>query len=252
MNFICPFHYDKNASLSFKKKFFICYGCNLKGKLIYNFNIKNFNFFFNKKIVLKSIKKLYFNKNFWLNYLFIRKININISLKFNLGTLNFIYKNNKILSNKLIFPILNIKNILIGVGLKTTNIKNKYINLFKNNIIKNEFFFGINIIKNKNYIIIVEGYFDLLTIYKNSYLNTIASLGCNINLKKIIFLLKNFKKIYFCLDGDEAGFHSIEKIKKYNFFYKNKIIIKNMPIGYDPDSYINFFGIKSFLKFLSI
>ncbi|MGK2916039.1 MAG: toprim domain-containing protein [Candidatus Carsonella ruddii] len=252
MNFICPFHNDNNASFSFKKKFFFCYGCNLKGKLVYNFSIKNFNFFFNKKIIFKSIKKLYFDKNFWLNYLFIRKININISLKFNLGTLKFIYKNNTILSNKLIFPILNINNILIGIGLKTTNIKNKYINLFKSNIIKNEFFFGINIIKNKKYVIIVEGYFDLLTIYKNSYLNIIASLGCNINLNKIIFLLKNFKKIYFCLDGDEAGYKNIEKIKNYKKIYKNDIIFKNMPNGYDPDSYINFFGIKSFLKFLSI
>ncbi|MFI4847202.1 MAG: toprim domain-containing protein [Candidatus Carsonella ruddii] len=252
MNFLCPFHNDKNASFSFKKKIFICYGCNLKGKLLHNFNIKNFNYFFNKKTIFNSIKKLYFNKNFWLNYLFIRKININISLKFNLGTLNFTYKNNKILLNKLIFPILNINNILIGIGLKTINTKHKYINLFKNNIIKDEFFFGINIIKNKKYIIIVEGYFDLLTIYKNSYLNTISSLGCNINLNKIIFLLKNFKKIYFCLDGDETGFKTIEKIKKYKNVYKNKIIIKNMPFGYDPDSYINFFGIKSFLKFLSI
>ncbi|UNB92137.1 toprim domain-containing protein [Candidatus Carsonella ruddii] len=257
MNFKCPFHNDINASLSLKKNIFLCYGCNLKGKLqnvdIKNFNIKNFNFFFDKNTIFNSKKNLYLKKNFWLNYLYFRKINISVSMKFSLGMLNFTYNNNKILLNRLMFPIINYQNILIGVGLKTNSIKNKYINLFKLNILNEDLFFGINNIKHYNYIIVVEGYFDALTIYKNSFLNVISNLGCNINYKKICFLLSKFKKIYFCFDGDIAGFNSSEKIKiEFNKYYKKRIYIKNMPSNFDPDNFINFFGIKSFLKYLII
>ncbi|MBY0585486.1 toprim domain-containing protein, partial [Candidatus Carsonella ruddii] len=109
---------------------------------------------------------------------------------------------NKILINRLIFPIFNENNVLLGIGLKTNNKKNKYLNIFKKNLEINNIFFGINNIKNFNFVIIVEGYFDLLTIYKNNFLNVISNLGCIINLEKINFLLLKFKKIYFCFDGD--------------------------------------------------
>ncbi|ATX33495.1 hypothetical protein CUN91_00835 [Candidatus Carsonella ruddii] len=251
MNLKCPFHNDNNASFSIRKNKFICYGCNLYGFVKNSFKIKKFDCFFNKKIILYSKRNLYIKKNFWLKYLLLRNINMNTSLKFNLGVLNFTQKKvNNIILNRLIFPILNDKNILLGIGLKTNNKKNKYINLLKNNINENVFF-GINNIKNFNFIIVVEGYFDLLSIYKNNFLNVISILGCNINYEKINFLLFKFKKIYFCLDGDYSGYNSSEKIKKiFKNYYKKRIFIKNMPFNFDPDSFINFYGIKSFLKFL--
>ncbi|WP_433927725.1 toprim domain-containing protein [Candidatus Carsonella ruddii] len=253
MNFKCPFHNDINASLSLKNKKFICYGCKTKGKISTNFVTKKFDFFFDKNTILNAKKNFYIKKNFWLKYLIIRNINMNISLKFNLGLLNFSYKkiNQNIFFNRLIFPILNENNILIGIGLKTNNKKNKYLNIFKNNINNNFVFFGINNIKNFNFVIIVEGYFDLLTIYKNNFINVICLLGCNINFNKINFLLFKFKKIYFCLDGDYAGYFSSEKIKQdFKIYYKKRIFIKNMPKNLDPDSFINLYGIKSFLKYL--
>ncbi|XOD39050.1 MAG: toprim domain-containing protein [Candidatus Carsonella ruddii] len=251
MNLKCPFHNDINASFSIKKNKFTCYGCNTSGLIKNSFKIKKFEIYFNKEIILNSKKNLYIKKNFWLKYLIFRNINMNTTLKFNLGMLSFSQKKvNNIIINRLIFPILNEKNILLGIGLKTNNKKNKYINLIKNDVYEN-IFFGINNIKNFNFIIVVEGYFDLLTIYKNNFINVISILGCNINYEKINFLLFKFKKIFFCLDGDYSGYYASEKIKKiFKNHYKKRIFIKNMPANHDPDSFINYYGIKSFFKYL--
>ncbi|AFP83920.1 toprim domain-containing protein [Candidatus Carsonella ruddii] len=252
MNFKCPFHDDKNASFSFKNNFFICYGCNRYGINKNIFFVKKFELYFDKKIINYAKYNLYLYKNFWLKYLLIRKINMITALNANLGCLNFnlkIKNINNILLNRLIFPILNENNILESIGIKNLSNKNKYLFFSKNN---NFNLYGINSVKNNNFIIIVEGYFDLLTLKKNLIYNSISILGSNINCNIIINLLNKFKKIYFCFDGDLAGYSSDYIIKtKYNKF-KKRIFSKTLPCNYDPDNYIKKFGIVSFLKYLKL
>ncbi|WGS66735.1 toprim domain-containing protein [Candidatus Carsonella ruddii] len=252
MNFLCPFHNDKNASFSLKEKKFICYGCNLYGYTKKKFKIKKFELFFDKNIMNLAKKNLYIKKNFWLNYLIYRNINMITSIKFNLGYLDYSFNKsiNKILINRLLFPILNEKNILESVGVRTTSLKNKYLIFSKSN--NNLNLYGIEQIKNFNFVVIVEGYFDLLTLKKNFFNNTISILGSDINQYKIIYLLKKFKKIYFCFDGDYAGYKANEKVKKIFEKFKKRIFSKTLPYNYDPDNYINKFGIKSFLNYLKL
>ncbi|XZR52656.1 MAG: toprim domain-containing protein [Candidatus Carsonella ruddii] len=252
MNFLCPFHNDKNASLSLKKKKFICYGCNSYGHTEKIFEIKKFELFFDKKIIILAKNNLYIKKNFWLKYLIYRNINMITSIKFNLGCLDFLYnkKINKILINRLIFPILNEKKVLESIGIRTNSAKNKYLIFSKNN--NNLNFYGIEQITNFNFVIIVEGYFDLLTLKKNFFNNTISILGSNVNCYKINYLLKKFKKIYFCFDGDHAGYNANKKIKKFFEKFKKRIFSKTLPYSYDPDNYINKFGIISFLNYLKL
>ncbi|MGP4128132.1 MAG: toprim domain-containing protein [Candidatus Carsonella ruddii] len=252
MNFLCPFHNDINASLSFKNKKIICYGCNFYGYTKKNFKIKKFELFFDKNIMNLAKNNLYVKKNFWLSYLLYRHINISTSIKFNLGYLDYSFSNsiNKILINRLLFPILNEKNILESVGVKTNSLKNKYLIFSKNNNILN--LYGIDQIKKFDFIVVVEGYFDLLTLKKNFFNNTISILGSDINNYKIIYLLNKFKKIYFCFDGDYAGYEASEKIKKNFKNFKKRIFSKTLPYSYDPDNYINKFGIVSFLNYLKL
>ncbi|BFI90885.1 toprim domain-containing protein [Candidatus Carsonella ruddii] len=252
MNFLCPFHNDKNASLSFKKKRFFCYGCNYNGYIKKKIEINKFKLSFDKEIINSAKNNLYMKKNFWLKYLIYRNINMITSIKFSLGTLNFSFKKKigKILINRLIFPILNDKKILEGIGIKTNSKKNKYLVFSKNKNTLN--LYGIEQIKNFNFVVIVEGYFDLLTLKKNFFNNTISILGSNIDNFKINYLLKKFKKIYFCFDGDYAGYNACEKIKKNFKKFEKKIFCKTLPYQYDPDNYINKFGIDSFLNYLKL
>ncbi|XZR53067.1 MAG: toprim domain-containing protein [Candidatus Carsonella ruddii] len=252
MNFLCPFHNDKNASFSLKENKIICYGCNFYGHTKKNLKIKKFELFFDKNIMHLAKNNLYKKKNFWLNYLLYRNINMLTSIKFNLGYLDNSYNKivNKVLINRLIFPILNEKNILESVGVRTTSFKNKYLIFSKNNKILN--FYGIEQIKNFNFVVIVEGYFDILTLKKNFFNNTISILGSDVNHHKILYLLNKFKKIYFCFDGDYAGYKANEKIKKNFEKFKKRICSKTLPYNYDPDNYINKFGIISFLNYLKL
>ncbi|WMC20526.1 MAG: toprim domain-containing protein [Candidatus Carsonella ruddii] len=251
MNFLCPFHNDKNASFSLNNNKFICYGCNYYGYTEKVFKIKKFEIIFDKKLINLAKKNLYLKKNFWLQYLIFRNINMLTSIKFNLGCLDFLNKKiNKILINRLIFPILNENKVLESIGIKTNSDKNKYLIFSKND--NNLNFYGIEQIKNFNLVIIVEGYFDLLTLRKNFLNNTISILGSNINCYKINYLLKKFKKVYFCFDGDYAGYNANEKIKKNFEKFKKRIFSKTLPYSYDPDNYINKFGIISFLRYLKL
>ncbi|WMC19331.1 MAG: toprim domain-containing protein [Candidatus Carsonella ruddii] len=252
MNFICPFHKDINASFSLKNNKFICYGCNSYGYTKKKFKEKKFELFFDKNIMNLAKNNLYIKKNFWLNYLLYRNINLTTSIKFNLGYLDYSFNKlvNKVLINKLIFPILNEKNILESVGVRTFSLKNKYLIFSKNKNIFN--LYGIEQIKNFNFVIIVEGYFDLLTLKKNFFNNTISILGSDINKYKIFYLLKKFKKIYFCFDGDYAGYKANEKIQKNFKQFKKRIFSKTLPNNYDPDNYVNKFGISSFLNYLKL
>ncbi|AFP84104.1 putative DNA primase [Candidatus Carsonella ruddii HT isolate Thao2000] len=252
MNFKCPFHNDKNASFSIKNNFFICYGCKKKGVNNNIFIVKKFELYFDKKIIKYAKYNLFLNKNFWLKYLLIREINMITALNFNLGCLNFKLKNkniNNILLNRLIFPILNEKNILESIGVKNLNYKNKYLFFSKNNNLN---LYGINYINNFNYVIVVEGYFDLLTLKKNFIKNSVSILGSNINCNIIIKLLNKFNKIYFCFDGDFAGYNADYIIKTKYKKFKNRIFSTTLPYNYDPDNYIKKFGIISFLKYLKI
>ncbi|AFP83730.1 putative DNA primase [Candidatus Carsonella ruddii CS isolate Thao2000] len=257
MNFLCPFHLDKNSSFSIKKNTYYCYGCNLKGKIIFeNIKMNKFEFYFNKEILLKAKIYLIKKKNFWLNYLSIRNIDFKTLFHYNLGCIdiNFKTKNNVyFVKNKLIFPIIDEFGLLCGIGLKTNNLKSKYVNIYKKNYNNKNVIYGINESINRYYTIIVEGYFDLLTLYKNNIYNATSVLGCNVNYKKIIKLLLKYKSIYFCFDGDLAGYLSVVKINKIKNKYKIKNLnCINLPFGYDPDNYINKYGIENFFKFMNI
>ncbi|BAF35089.1 putative DNA primase [Candidatus Carsonella ruddii PV] len=257
MNLKCPFHNDTNASLSIKNNFYICYGCKKRGNTTFKFlSINNFDNLFNKNTLFIARNNLLFKKNCWLNYLIKRNISFETLLKYNLGYANIDFKYNnkkKMLYNRLIFPILNETGILIGIGLKSKQNKPKYINLLKFNFNKNELIYGIYEKKNNKFVIIVEGYFDLLTLYENNIYNAISLLGSNINEYKLLFILKKFKEVFFCFDGDHSGYLGVLKLS----FFKKKHKIKNLlfkclPSKYDPDLYINKFGIKEFLNYLKI
>lgn len=91
--------------------------------------------------------------------------------------------------NRLIFPIINAENDIVGFGARVLNDdKPKYINTADNDIFtKSKNLYGLNIAKDyaKDGIIIVEGYIDLIALQQAGIENVVAILGTEFTNEQI-------------------------------------------------------------------
>jgi len=153
---------------------------------------------------------------------------------------------------RIIFPIFSESGALIAFGGRTIfNDSNKYLNspdtpLYK----KSNHLYGFNqakqAIREHKYSILVEGYFDVVSLYQNGVKNTVASLGTALTENQI-YLLKRFSSnIYIYYDSDKAGIaaaiRAIEKMFEQNI---NPNIIADADAK-DPDDFIRKKGLKAF------
>lgn len=173
----------------------------------------------------------------------------------NLGLLSETGKD--IYNNRLIFPIYDQFNNLIAFGARKvfeTDAGPKYINskdteLFKKSnevySIKN---YSTNIKKDDG-ILLVEGYFDVLTCVKSGLISTIATLGTSLTENQAKKLSKFSKNIILAYDNDEAGknatIKNIEELIKHDFSIKCFVSSKDTK---DADEYINKYGIEEFFQ----
>ena len=144
---------------------------------------------------------------------------------------------------RIIFPILSESGTPIAFGGRTIfDEPNKYLNspdtpLYK----KSKYLYGFNLtkkfIREKKYSILVEGYFDVISLYQGGVKNVAASLGTALTENQI-YLLKRFSdKIYIFYDSDKAGVaaavRGIEKMFEQNI---NPGIITFADSGVDADA----------------
>jgi DNA primase len=109
------------------------------------------------------------------------------------------------------FPIYNTRGHIIGFGGRTlSNDLAKYLNSPETTIFhKGEELYGLYEAKkssnNLKYIIVVEGYLDVIALAQFGITNVVATLGTAISTKQIQLLLRNTAEVIFCFDGDQAG-----------------------------------------------
>ena len=116
------------------------------------------------------------------------------------------------------FPILSFRNNIIAFGGRTIDdFGPKYLNssdsvLYKKN--RNLYFTNdfITSTKKKGYAIIVEGYFDVLSLNKLGYPNAASPSGTALTYQQLESVLKYTSKILICFDNDEAGLKATERV----------------------------------------
>ncbi|MCS7180676.1 MAG: DNA primase, partial [bacterium] len=159
--------------------------------------------------------------------------------------------------NRIVFPIYNIKNEIIGFGGRTIDeeVMPKYLNIRENPIFnKSACLYGINwgkeIIKSRGFVILVEGYFDVLKMHINGIENTIAPMGTAITEFHLNLLKRLTDKILLLFDGDDPGIRAC--LRNLDTILKNGFEIKicMLPAGFDPDKFIDEYGAKSLISFI--
>ncbi len=162
--------------------------------------------------------------------------------------------------DRIIFPINNISGDAIAIGgrtIKENNYLAKYINSPETNFFKK----GSNlynldksrILSNKlDYVYLVEGYMDVIGLYKNKIRNVVANLGTALTSRQISMLYQFFNKIIICFDGDESGYRAALRAAENSIIElkpEKKILFLFLPNNHDPDSYVNELGNDKFLEF---
>ena len=162
--------------------------------------------------------------------------------------------------NRIIFPIRDIRNRVVGFGGRVINTEDqpKYLNspetpLFhKGGLLYNFSKIRPNI-KNKDNLIVVEGYMDVVSLASKGLHNAVAPLGTALTETQLNLLWKETDSPIICFDGDKAG--------KQASFRASEIALKllkpnktlrfiNLPDNLDPDDYIKNNGLENFNKYI--
>jgi DNA primase len=97
----------------------------------------------------------------------------------------------------------------------------KYLNSPASDIFdKSSILYGLHLAKGeigkRGYAVIVEGQMDTVSLHQAGYLNVVGISGTALTKEHVGFLKRLTKKIYLCLDSDDAGikatFASIDSI----------------------------------------
>ena len=163
--------------------------------------------------------------------------------------------------NRIIFPIRDVRNRVVGFGGRVINNNDqpKYLNspetpvFHKGSLLYNFSKIRPNLKDNDN-LIVVEGYMDVVSLASKGFHNAVAPLGTAITETQLNILWKETNSPIICFDGDKAGkqasFRTTEIALK--LLKPNKTLrFINLPNNLDPDDYIKNYGIESFNKFVN-
>ena len=146
--------------------------------------------------------------------------------------------------DRIIFPIFNLSERVIGFGGRVlddslpkyinspeTLVYNKGSNLYSLNFAKED-------IRKKNYIIIVEGYTDVLITQQYGFNNIAASLGTALTTKQIDLIKRFTDTVLIAYDSDSAG--NMATLRSLDLLVKAGLEIKviDLPQGYDPADFL--------------
>ena len=233
-----------------------------ENNLFYNDQCKNY---LNKRsISMDTIKK------FRIGFSYNAKSSLYDHLKKNNFSDKDIFKSNviKIDNNKkikdffykrLIFPISNEKNTVIGFGGRVLDNSNpKYINSPESNFFqKRSILYNLNnakeYIRTKKNILICEGYMDVISLYENNIKTVVAPLGTALTENQLLLSWKYAEKPTIMFDGDEAGLRASYKsaLMSLQYISPNKYLqFIKLPKNYDPDSLINKSSLKHLIELL--
>ncbi len=154
--------------------------------------------------------------------------------------------------NRVMFPIFNIQGDAIAFGGRAIDDSMpKYLNspetlLFK----KSETLYGLNVakdeIRKKGYVLITEGYLDVIMCCMHGFLNVVAPLGTALTTGHLQKLGTFTKKVLLVFDSDAAGIAAAKRSLSilYEHGFRSKILL--LPEGDDPDSFLRKNGSRAF------
>ncbi len=131
----------------------------------------------------------------------------------------------------------------------------KYLNSAETLVFsKRKLLFNMNratqFIRRLDYVIIVEGYMDVISLFAAGIKNVVASLGTAFTAEQAKLLTKYTRKFYFCYDNDDAGQSAVLRALPIALNAGAEVKIITVPNEKDPDDFIKNHGVEEFKKLI--
>lgn len=150
-------------------------------------------------------------------------------------------------SDRIMFPLHDALGRVVGFSgriYRPSQNESKYMNspesaiFIKGDILYNYHRVGESV-RQAGYVILCEGFMDVIAFYKAEIKNVLAIMGTALTSGHIRLLKRLTRTVYLCLDGDKAGrnatIKAIETLLQAGF----KVQVVNLPDGLDPDELLN-------------
>jgi DNA primase len=149
---------------------------------------------------------------------------------------------------RLIFPIENASGEIVAFGGRILGEgEPKYLNSPESPVyIKGRNLYGLNKtkeeIRKKGFALIVEGYFDLISLWNAGVGNVVASLGTALTREHLELLRRYTVEVVALFDPDEAGRKALDRSLELFLGMSMRAKALILPGGLDPDDYVKKFG----------
>lgn len=166
---------------------------------------------------------------------------------------------NDVFTDRIMIPIKNENGVPIAFGGRTYkegSTQSKYQNSTETPIFKKgETIFNLNnaikYLKTLPYLIIHEGYMDVIQAASKGIKNTVALMGTQITDDQVNLIKKYTDNVVICLDGDMPGIKAVlpisNALERVNIRYS--IVI--LPNNSDPDEFLRKYGKDEYLNYLN-
>lgn len=152
--------------------------------------------------------------------------------------------------NRVIFPIMDVNNRVIGFGGRVMGDgKPKYLNSPETKVFdKSRNLYGLNVARTtrRKYLILCEGYMDVISMHQAGFTNAVASLGTALTSGHASLLKRYTQEVLLLYDSDEAGVRAaLRAIPILREAGVNSRVVNLRPYK-DPDEFIKNLGAEAF------
>ena len=157
--------------------------------------------------------------------------------------------------DRIMFPIRNTKGQVIGFGGRVMGAgEPKYLNspetpLFQKGSELYGLFEARQAIRDKDYVLVTEGYMDVVALAQYGFEQAVATLGTACTATHVQKLLRQTDNVIFSFDGDTAGRRAARRALEASLPHASdsrSLKFLFLPTEHDPDSYVREHGTSQF------
>jgi len=155
--------------------------------------------------------------------------------------------------DRIMFPLWDLDGKVVGFSGRVYNKKDpsKYINSKESDIFKKgkliyNYHKAKDEIRRKKFLIVVEGFMDVIALYKVGIKNVVATMGTAVTNDQANILKRLSTNVTLCFDGDSAGNSATASCAKELINVGITPSIIRLEEGLDPDDYIKKYGVEKF------